>query len=244
MDSVAAAATQIAPVAAATQIHIDGLLHLGALAIAITAAYVGLDRIKIEPDDFSTGLDKVREDVRSYISKHFDIKCDEVVFINKSTRMTAVLVLCYIANAKTRTRIWAWPIHFVLRHIHVPFYRYFSGRHDIRFMALSCLFSLISFVYLVSLQVFDYDLAQGTQMTFYGYPFNFVRLVFVIYTLIIFFAFASVSVSSRLKLSFLSKKCARLFKQAYDQRAKVATAALQEAMQYGPKFVDDDEKPK
>jgi hypothetical protein len=112
-----------------------------------------------------------------------------------------------------------------------------SGRHDIGFMAIGCIFSLITFVYLVGLQVFDYDLAAGTQVNVFGIcSINLIKTLFVTYTAIIALAFLSVSISSRLKLFILKKVCDRLFELGARQRPNVASEALREAMEFGAKL--------
>jgi hypothetical protein len=222
-------------VVSTTQVHIEGLLHLGALAIAITAAYVGLDRIKVENDDFSTGLARIKSEVAAYIGKHFDIRADRLVIVKRSLRLRAVIVLAHIGDVKVKVHWWTRPLHMILTNLRVPFYRYFLGRRDIRVMALCCLFSLLTFVYLVGLEVFDYDLVAGTQATISGFTFNLVRTLYCIYTAIIMLAFFSVSISSRLKITNLDRTCAKLYTEATKQRDKLATTLMEEAMEFRPK---------
>jgi hypothetical protein len=227
----------MAPELSATQVHIEGLLHLGALAIAVTAAYVGLDRIKVENDEFSRGLARIREQVATYIGQHFDIRADrqQIAVVKRSLRMRAVIVLAHIGHVKVKVHWWTKPIHFVLTNLRVPFYRYFSGRRDIKVMSIFCLICLATFLYLVGLQVFDFDLTDGTQLAIAGHSINLVRTLFILYTAIIVFAFVSVMLSSGLKLANLARKCSRLYDEATRQRDAVGTALMKEAMEFNPK---------
>ena len=222
-------------VVSVTQVHIEGLLHLGALAIAVTAAYVGLDRIKVENDEFSSGLARIKAEVAAYIGKHFDIRADRPIIVKRSLRLRAVIVLAHIGDVKVKVHWWTKPLHLFLTNFRVPFYRYFSGRRDIKVMALCCLFCLVTFVYLVGLEVFDYDLAAATQMTISGYTFNSARLLYYIYTMIIAVAFFSVLISSRLKITNLDRTCSKLYVEATKQRDGLATTLMEEAMEFRPK---------
>lgn len=49
--------------------HIEGLLHLGALALAVSLAYLGLDRLGEFRDPVARAIDMVREDIRAEIEK-------------------------------------------------------------------------------------------------------------------------------------------------------------------------------
>ena len=190
--------------------RVDGLLHLGALAIATTAVYVGLDRIKTERDTFSEALSKTKEEVREYISNEFDIDCDSSGRVEKSVQVYAVIVLCYIAYARTRVRLWTIPFHVLMRHRHVFCYRYFYGRNDIRFMRWACALSLLTYFHLVALQLYGFDLDTATSVSLpYKYSFeihqlvyssfDYKRFLFWSYASLVFWTFGSVLLSAKLQ---------------------------------------------
>jgi hypothetical protein len=228
------------------EVHVDGLLHLGALVTATTVVYVGIDRINSDRDQFAASLETIRGNIRDYISTEFDIDYNSDQVIDNSYQIYAVLVLCYIAYARARGRLWTWPLHFYYRQRHVFLYRYFSGRNDIRVMGCGCLFSLITFLYLVLLQVYGADLEANTKLPIpYSYsskPFelifttlNCLHLLFWAYSLLVLFAFASVLISAPLKPHRLQKKCDQLMQLARAQRDAYRKRSLRAALKFSPR---------
>ncbi len=231
-------------------------MHLGALAVAVTAAYVGFDKIKIksEKDDLSKGLENKKLEIREFITTEFDIDCNKKEVLKKSRRMYAVMVLCYIAYAKTRVLPWNWPHHFIVRTWCVPGYRYFYGRTDIRFMRWACAFSLITFLHLVRLQVYGYDLNQETVFSvpyyfsfesheFLWTPIDLRRGLFWWYASLIVIVFASVLVAARLQIERLHAQCDRLRELACTQRDADSDHTLRDAMRYRPRKVQQTNAP-
>lgn len=216
----------------ANAVHLEGLFHLGALAIAVTAAYVGLDRVKMESDEFAVGLTKFRDGARKFLEDEFDIRWEHYSIVQHSVKVRAVIVLCYIAFANTQTSVWSWPFHIVYRQFKLPLYRYFFDRTDIKIMSVLCFSSLASLLYLVFLQVFEFNLAEWTRYSIDGAHFSVTKELYFAYAVMIILAFVSVSVSSKLKLAFLERKLQQLYLQACAQRQRIGSEVENRVMQF------------
>src|SRR4051794_27433305 len=59
----------VAEVAAEAVIHIEPILHLSALALIITIAYLGLDRVHLEKDAFLEALEEARQHSADFVRR-------------------------------------------------------------------------------------------------------------------------------------------------------------------------------
>jgi hypothetical protein len=82
--------------------HIDALLHLGALGIAITAGYLGLDRVRTERDKLHDEIEEVRRSVKDIIGD-LDMKVPNRAGLSKAKLKMmfnnyAAYVLCHVSD--------------------------------------------------------------------------------------------------------------------------------------------------
>ena len=104
------------------------LLHLGALAVVLTAGYLGLDRIRAGRHRFAEDLRRIEIAVAGLLLEMGVTRNDRVT-LRRAYDSWEVHVLCFVANKPIRLR-WRWPVCFVLRQWYFPLLRYFRFKYD------------------------------------------------------------------------------------------------------------------
>jgi hypothetical protein len=213
---------------------LDGLLHLAALAVAVSAAYVGFDKLARENDEIAAELEEIKTDNRKFLASEFDIQANSNPLIKSSLRIRAVIVLCKVAGCKIKTRWWTKPFHVLHAFYHVPFFSYFLARYDRRFMRVACIISFVSFIYMVGLQVYNLETERYLIFSIPKIPLriNFVVIAFNFFVFVVTLAFASVTAGTHFAPVELRNRCDRLKKVGVTQRDKWSTQQLKEAMRF------------
>jgi hypothetical protein len=125
-------------------IHLDGLLHLSGIAAAISIAYVGLDRIHWEEEEFFANLTKVENKFSEAVHR-FGIRMDQVtpkasfkLFPLFCLRLK-LFALCHVARVKVKMGVIGRFCHWfhILRHAPLlPYFRARMERTTVRWMAV------------------------------------------------------------------------------------------------------------
>src|SRR5947209_2376065 len=119
--------------AALPALHVDGLLHLDAMVVLISAAYVGLDRLKTEPERFHTMLKNVESLVQDLLlSLEIEKKVETgKLVIKRMFEIYEIYFLCYVAKQKVELDKSTRAANFIKHQIHAPALWYFRTRLDL-----------------------------------------------------------------------------------------------------------------
>ncbi len=87
-------------------VHVDGLLHMAAMTVVATAAYIGLDRIRHHrPDNFHRQMDRVRARVKELLLR-LDVKQADQEKLKELYDKAPVNILCHVAKEKVKLGAW------------------------------------------------------------------------------------------------------------------------------------------
>ncbi len=129
-------------------VHIDGLLHLAAITVVATAAYIGLDRVRREPDRFQRQLQDVRTRVHNLLLR-LDVKQSDKSRLKDLFNKAPVYILCHVAEEPIELGWWRRGLHACHRQWHIPILGYFRRRTDIIVVAILSIMSYLIFVALI-----------------------------------------------------------------------------------------------
>jgi len=103
-------------------LHLEGLLHLSAIAVAISAVYIGLDRIHSEPDRFRKQLRTVQGRVRRSLLRLDVLRSGPETRpkLKKLFDEPSVHLLCYVAGINIELGAARRLLHFLHRQPFVP----------------------------------------------------------------------------------------------------------------------------
>lgn len=135
--------------------HIESILHLSALALIVAIAYLGLDRVHQEKDNFLEALDRAKAKATAFV-----LQCDvertvpaEAMF-NRFPFLVRLkfYALCQIAgvNGNIEMGFWGRVSHLCHRQRHVPLLGYFRRRQDRTWISIFALLLLVIFLYMTA----------------------------------------------------------------------------------------------
>jgi hypothetical protein len=141
--------------------HMDGLLHLSALAAAVAIAYVGLDRIHWDDERFITHLNEARTAIARSILR-FGIRIDqlnpkEAFELFPFFVRLKLFVLCHVGGARAEMGWWCRLCHTIHVQFQVPLLSYFRTRRDKWIISRLALLAIIIFLYLSAVATWDLD---------------------------------------------------------------------------------------
>lgn len=141
--------------------HIEGMLHLAALAVAISAVYLGVDRIHNDDHGIQKFLDNTRESVRKHLVENgYVITNNRVKYLPHIVRQLAILSAiadwgiaadCFWDKLKIKVCVSGF-----------PFLWYFRRRIDRVFVSVFGVFSTIFLLFGVGSTVFCYQISPWT----------------------------------------------------------------------------------
>jgi len=112
-------------------VHVEALLHLSALSLAVTVAYLGLDRVHMEKDAFIEALKKAQVKARDFVSRYEvgekALEDGPMFYRFPFWIKLKFYTLCHVAEADVQMG-WFRPLHVCHRQAYVPLLRYFKGR--------------------------------------------------------------------------------------------------------------------
>jgi hypothetical protein len=134
--------------------HAEPLLHLGALSLVICLAYLGLDRVHLEKDEFLDALERARSSTLDFV-RRYDVKpgtpCakDTMFYRFPFSVKLKFYVLCQIAGVNRYIAMGGvWRIlHYAHRQLHVPLLEYFQNRRDRSVVSVFAVILLVIFLY-------------------------------------------------------------------------------------------------
>lgn len=131
-------------------VEIEGLMHLGAMAVLTTAAYLGYDRVRRDSNEFYASLGKLSVTVKARFFE-LDVMVDERLDVgNPIVDLASARLLGHLAGIPTnepkKTRAWHW-IKCVFWH--APGLWFFRHRVDRWVVGPLCIVSLFLFLFLV-----------------------------------------------------------------------------------------------
>ena len=150
------------------QLHVEALLHLSALVLIVSIAYLGLDKIHLEKDQFLEALNASKELAINFV-RRCDVKPGEtpekVAMFYRFPPFVKLkfYAICAIAdtNGSIKMGMVYRPLHYCHRVKYVPLHGYFSDRRDRFWVLLIALFSLVAFFYLTATALWDLDWFPG-----------------------------------------------------------------------------------
>lgn len=153
--------------------EIDGLMHLGALSVLVTAGYVGYDRIRRDSNDFYAELSKLRTRVRERFLE-LDVMTNDVLQLNPIVDFFAARLLSHVAGIRTNETRGKRFGHWLKCSIwHAPGLPLFRTKADRWIIVGLCFIVLIAFLHLISATVWDvwlgevYKSAEGRKNIFW-----------------------------------------------------------------------------
>jgi hypothetical protein len=167
----------------------DVLLHLSALVVAITIAYIGLDQIRWEPDVFEARLDAAETQAEGLVART-DVRKNKIP--DRSARFykfpflirIKFYVLCHVARAKIKMgamRIF----HIFYRQRHVPLLGYFRKRADRKCVMILGAIALLLFLYGTADSAFELRWISEEAWAVYSFWISVVILFWVILTALV-----------------------------------------------------------
>ncbi len=109
---------------------IGAVLHLGTMAVALTAGYLGLDRVRPEEaDNFRKGLDAARARVEQLLMR-LELKRDGRAELKPMFNVYQVHILCHVARVEVPLGCFWRAWHVCQRQFYVPMLGYFRHRTD------------------------------------------------------------------------------------------------------------------
>jgi len=140
-------------------VHVDGLLHLSALATAVAIAYVGLDRIHWDDQRFVTHLREAEAVIATSLLR-FGIRRDQInpketfelfpFFVRLN-----LFALCHVAGVRAKMGWWCRLCHSVHIQFHVPLFSYFRLRRDRWIIGRLAIIALLMFIYISAVATWD-----------------------------------------------------------------------------------------
>jgi hypothetical protein len=126
----------------------DGLLHLGSLAVVITATYLGIDRLRGDRKTLADDLHQIRDEVKVMLNAlRLAI---EPVELPRAYRIQPMYVLCYVAQVHIRgVPRGARFRSFFCKLYHVPLLRYFRSAADRKIVGLLAGVSISTYLLLI-----------------------------------------------------------------------------------------------
>jgi hypothetical protein len=141
--------------------HIDPLLHLNTVALALCVAYLGLDKAHVEPDYIDKRLAEGKE-----IALRSITKCDVHNGVAKNNGMhqrfpwqakLVFFLLCHIADVSVSKGL-LYPVHMLDKRIVLPPLTYYKKRRDRVFVAGYVIVCIIGLIGCTALALFDIHL--------------------------------------------------------------------------------------
>jgi hypothetical protein len=195
---------------------IEGLLHLGTLAVVLCAGYLGIDRIRSERQTLISELAEVQRYVRTKIDG-LNLPADEHVELPIPYRIQAMYVLCYVAqvrlaNIPRRSRVW----NFFCKIYYVPLLRYFRNGYDRIVIAVLCFLSMFMFEMLTFAGIEKDGWIKNVMI---------LKMIFWILTAIVLWVFATASIAG-FRLRNLGEVCMKLKAQVIKQFEEIMAVDL------------------
>lgn len=153
---------------------IEGLLHLGAMAMIFTAAYLGIDdpkkvrsHIVGAPDYAAKKFEEITKEVNQFTHELGASITDferEHTFDTMPTR-----ILAHIAGKQLDMTLWSRILFFIYRNSRLPFYNWFLRRHDLKIGWTLTLISAFFFLFLVATKVWKLALFESPPLLVFCY---------------------------------------------------------------------------
>lgn len=113
-------------------IHVEPLLHLSALTLAVSVAYLGLDRVHLEKDAFFEALKKAQIKAEKFV-KRYEVgeaqPAEDPFYYLSFWIKLKFFVLCHVAERPVDMG-WLRILHVCHRQRYVPLLRYFKARNN------------------------------------------------------------------------------------------------------------------
>jgi hypothetical protein len=195
---------------------IEGLLHLGTLAVVLCAGYLGIDRIRSERQTLISELEEVQKYVRTKIDA-LNLPLDEHVELPMPYRSHAMYVLCYVARIKlAKISREARFKSFFCKIYYVPMLPYFRSGYDRYVIALLCFVSMLLFEMLIFAGIEHEAWIRETTL---------LRPIFWIFTVIVVWVFVTAAVAG-FRLRNLGEVCMKLKAQVIKQFEEIMSVDL------------------
>lgn len=153
--------------------HLEGLLHLCGIATAVAIAYVGLDRIHWDDEQFEANLKEAEKETAQYLLLEHDLKPntkyarDELSVLPIFWTRLKIFVLCRVASV-TIPMGPCRALHWVHMQKHVPAFRFFRNRWDRWLAKRLAVIQIVVFLYVIGLATWDWPTFPCTSHVFWG----------------------------------------------------------------------------
>jgi hypothetical protein len=176
-------------------IHVEAMLHLAAMAVAATAAYLGLDHVKMERSSLGAELDRVTAEINLQLRASRILKGDQVQLKDVYDR-AFVHVLCHVAKHKMTLGFWRRLGHVFHRQLYVPMLGYFRSRADRLVVMILLGISMVAFFTLTAAACWEITWLYDKETS---------KWLFVGFVLTILWVFFTIGISFRLQR--ISRTC-------------------------------------
>lgn len=170
-------------------LHIEGLLHLAGIVVVTTTAYIGIDRVRHEADDFQKLLQQVRERVRAMLLR-LDVKHNGKLTLKNIFDRSSVHILCHVAKEPIELGAGRRIIHALHRQKYVPILGYFRKRTDRIIVGVLAVISLFIFLVLTATAMLSAKHEYLVHFTWFSFVFLSTAMIWI---------FATVACSYRLR---------------------------------------------
>ena len=178
-------------VVAIPPLHVEAMLHLAAMAVAVTAAYLGLDSVRIRRDGFRRELDRFKRVINRRLTEVDVRRCGGArAQLREVFNRSPVHVLCYVADMEMNLNVVRWAWHVIHRQRYVPMLSYFRNRFDRRLIFFLLCISSASFFWLTDAAIWEKNWIYEKEAT---------AFLYWMYVAIILWIFLTVGVSIRLQ---------------------------------------------
>jgi hypothetical protein len=163
-------------------VQIDGMLHLGALAIALTLGYIGLDKhIRGSVAELNPVSTEVRDTLENLLKRldlvSTNLEAEDFLFPRYWT-----YIACVLAQQPYTAAFWRRVFYFVRRQKDLPLLGYFRSNVDMYVVPILCIACFVTFV-----SVADDGLWAAISIT----DIRIVRFIFILYLLTILWLIVS-----------------------------------------------------
>lgn len=143
------------------QLHVEALLHLSALVLIVSVAYLGLDKVHLEKDLFLEALKGSKTKAINF-ARQCDVMpgqapAPESMFYRFPFLVKLKFyVICQIADVNGKINMGIFrPMHYCHRQMHGPLHGYFTNRRDRVWVSIFAAFSLLIFFYLTAAALWE-----------------------------------------------------------------------------------------
>jgi hypothetical protein len=163
--------------------NIVGLLHLVATALLLALGYIGLDRVRQNPQTFWNELQAAQDIALRLLSSKLDITpSSERTKLVPWCDSFEVHVLVFVAAIKVRIGCFRRLFYFVCRQAYLPMFGYYRNRHDRRVVGGFAIILAITFLLLCASTLWEISMLAEIQILRGVYIYTVIMMLWILGT--------------------------------------------------------------